>query len=116
VIVEDAMTVPKIFGVVFIVLSIAGALVPRVHRLRSSPVQRKVRTMTPIRVSDRYPKEHERVLFFDANSEDWYVGWNAYWHSPGKEARPGKWVIPFGDTEDMQVTHCLPCPENPSNA
>jgi hypothetical protein len=28
VIVKDAMTVPKIFGVVFIVLSIAGALVP----------------------------------------------------------------------------------------
>jgi hypothetical protein len=25
---KDAMTVPKIFGVVFIVLSIAGALVP----------------------------------------------------------------------------------------
>ena len=72
--------------------------------------------MQPIRASDRYPKEHERVLFFDAVSEDWYVGWNAYWHSPGKEARPGKWVIPFGDTEDMQVTHWLPCPENPSNA
>ena len=72
--------------------------------------------MQPIRVSDRYPKEHERVLFFDAFSEDWYVGWNAYWHSPGKGARPGKWVVPFGDTEDMQVTHWLPCPANPSNA
>ena len=71
--------------------------------------------MTPIRVSDRYPKEHERVLFFDAVSEDWYVGWNAYWHSAGSKARPGKWVIPCGDTDGMQVTHWLPCPENPSN-
>ena len=71
--------------------------------------------MQPISVTTKFPAEHERVLFFDSITQDWYVGWNAYWHTVGGASRPGTWVMPSGDTEGMQVTHWLPCPPNPSN-
>lgn len=69
--------------------------------------------MKPISVTKQYPDEHERVLFFDARSSDWFVGWNAYRHRIGGASYPGSWVMPTGDTDDMQVTHWLPLPKKP---
>jgi len=31
----------------------------------------------------------------------------------GGSSRPGKWVLPMGDGEDMQITHWAELPANP---
>lgn len=66
-----------------------------------------------VSIADKYPPEHERVLFFDAREGEWFVGWNSYWHTIGGPSRPGSWVMPSGDTDDMHVTHWKPRPKGP---
>lgn len=69
--------------------------------------------MKPIPISTRYPDEHDRVLIFDAKHREWHVGWNAYQHRLNGPSTPGTWVLPFGDTDEMHITHWLPCPAEP---
>lgn len=66
-----------------------------------------------ISIAERYPYDGERVLIFDAQSGEAYVGWNAYRHRVGGASTPGIWVLPFGETEDLHITHWMPLPMAP---
>ncbi len=69
--------------------------------------------MKIITISERYPDDNERVLIFDARWKEWNVGWNAYQHTIGGSSRPGKWMLPEGDADEMHITHWAELPENP---
>jgi hypothetical protein len=66
-----------------------------------------------ISVSKKYPSDGERVLIFDARFREWHVGWNAWSHSSGGDSRPGKWILPIGDADDMDITYWDELPPNP---
>jgi len=66
-----------------------------------------------VSTTQRYPEDNERVLIFDAKYGEEHVGWNAWRHTIGGKSSPGKWILPMGDADDMDITHWAYLPEQP---
>ena len=69
--------------------------------------------MKAISITERFPDDGKRVLIFDSTYSEWNVGWNAWRHQVGGTSRPGRWILPLGDGDDMNITHWAELPDNP---